>query len=81
MIKKFPDATITALESGDDFGKTAAKAYYLIVQCYIGLGDIQKAESYIPILENYPNTYVIKNSEKLSFAQLAKELITKYNLI
>ena len=81
MIEKYPDATITALESGDDFGKTAAKAYYLIVQCYIGLGDIQKAESYIPILENYPNTYVIKNSEKLSFAQLAKELITKYNLI
>ena len=78
MIKKFPDATITALESGDDFGKTAAKAYYLIVQCYIGLGDIQKAESYIPILENYPNTYVIKNSEKISFAQLAKDAINAF---
>jgi len=81
MIEKYPDATITALENGNEFGKTAAKAYYLIIQCYIGLGDIQKAESYIPMLENYTNTYVLQNSEKFSFAQLAKELITKYKLI
>ena len=81
MIEKFPNATITALENGNEFGKTSAKAYYLIVQCYIGLDDIQKAESYIPVLEKYTNTYVVINSEKFSFAQLAKELITKYNLI
>ncbi|MBT6936925.1 MAG: tetratricopeptide repeat protein [Candidatus Marinimicrobia bacterium] len=78
MIEKFPDATITALENGNDFGKTAAKAYYLVVQCYIGLGDIQKAESYIPILENYTNTYVMKDSEKFSFAQLAKDSIDTF---
>ena len=53
MIDKYPNATITVLEKGDEFGKTAAKAYYLIVQCYIGLDDIQKAESYIPILDQY----------------------------
>ncbi|MDP6396428.1 MAG: tetratricopeptide repeat protein [Candidatus Marinimicrobia bacterium] len=78
MIDKYPDATITALENGNEFGKTAAKAYYLIVQCNIGLGDIQKAESNIPILENFTNTYVVKNSEKFSFAQLAEEAIQKY---
>jgi len=78
MIEKYPEATITALESGNDFGKTAAKAYYLIVQCNIGLGDIQKAESNIPILENYTNTYVIKNSEQISFAQLAKDSIKTF---
>ena len=64
MIEKYPDATITALENGSEFGKTAAKAYYLIVQCWIGLGDIQKAETYIPKLEEYTNTYVVRNSEK-----------------
>lgn len=78
MIEKYPNATITALENGDEFGKTAAKAYYLIVQCYIGLGDIQKAESYIPILEKYTNTYVIKGSVKISFAQLAEESIETF---
>jgi tetratricopeptide (TPR) repeat protein len=82
MIEKYPDATITALESGNDFGKTTAKAYYLIVQCYIGLGDIQKAESYIPILKNYTNTYVVRDSKNYSFFQLAKNAINTYtNLI
>ena len=79
MIKKYPDATITALENGSEFGKTASKAYYLIVQCCIGLGDIQKAETYIPILEEYTNTYVVKDSEKYSFTQLAKDAIDTYN--
>ena len=79
MIEKYPDATITALENGSEFGKTAAKAYYLIVQCCIGLGDIQKAETYIPILEEYTNTYVVRNSEKYSFEQLAKDAINTYD--
>ena len=34
MVESYPDATITALENSNEFGKTAAKAYYLIVQCY-----------------------------------------------
>lgn len=79
MIQKYPDATITALENGNEFGKTAAKAYYLIVQCNIGLGDIKKAKSYIPILQNYTNTYVVKNSVKFSFAQIAKDTIESFN--
>jgi tetratricopeptide (TPR) repeat protein len=78
MIQKYPDGTITALENSNEFGKTAAKAYYLIVQCNIGLGDIQKAESYLPILKKYTNTYVLINSEKISFAQLAKDAINAF---
>ena len=78
MIEKYPDATITAIENGNEFGKTSAKAYYLIVQCYIGLGDIKKAESFIPILENYTDSYVMKDSEKSSFAMISKELIKTY---
>jgi len=81
MIEKYPDATITALENGNEFGKTAAKAYYLIVQCCIGLGDIQKAETYIPIFEEYTNTYVARDSEKYSFAQMAKDAIDTYKNI
>tara|TARA_B100000315_G_C14390208_1_gene501553 strand:+ start:209 stop:694 length:486 start_codon:yes stop_codon:yes gene_type:complete len=78
MIDKYPNATITALENGSEFGKTAAKAYYLIVQCCIGLDDIQKAETYIPIFEEYPKTYVIRDSEKYSFSELAKDAIDTY---
>jgi len=78
MIEKYPDSTITVLENSNEFGKTSAKAYYLIVQCCIGLGDIQKAESYIQILENYTNTYVLINSEKITFAQLSIESIETF---
>ena len=70
MIDIYPNATISALENESEFGKTAAKAYYLIVQCWIGLDDIQKAETYIPILERYTNTYVIRDTKKYSFLVL-----------
>ena len=46
-------ATISTLNDSNEYGKTAAKAYYLIVQCYIGLGDIEKAKTYIHALEDF----------------------------
>ena len=78
MIQKYSDATITALENSNEFGKTAAKGYYLILQCYIGLGDIKKAKTFIQILEKYPDTYVIKDSEKHSFSLIAKNALNTY---
>ena len=78
LIVRYPNATITALENGNEFGRTAAKAYYLIVQCYIGLGDVEKSKTYIPKLEEYTNTYVLRNSEKYFFAELAKDAIDMY---
>ena len=81
MIEKYPDATITALENENEFGKTAAKAHYLIVLCYIGLNDIQEAESYIPILKEYNDTYFIKDDQKITFAQLAADSIEKFKNI
>ena len=77
MIEKYPDATITALENANEFGKTVAKAYYLIVLCYIGLNDIQKAESFIPILKEYNDSYVIKNGQKVTFEEIADGSIKK----
>ena len=58
VIVLHPEATISVIGGGNEFGRTAGKAYYLIVQCYIGLGNIKKAESYIPILRNYPKTFL-----------------------
>ena len=81
MIEKYPDATITALENENEFGKTAAKAHYLIVLCYIGLNDIQEAESYIPILKEYNDTYFIKDDQKITFAELATDSIKKFKNI
>jgi len=81
MIQKYPDATITALENSNEFGKTAAKGYYLIFQCHIGLGNIEKAKSYLPILDKYPNTYVIKDSLKYSFRLIADNALETFEQI
>ena len=78
MIEKYPNGTISVLEGGNEFGKTAAKAYYLIIQCYIGLGNIQKAETYIPIIENYTDSYTINNLVNISFAKLANNAIETF---
>ena len=79
VIELHPEATISVIGGGNEFGRTAGKAYYLIVQCYIGLGDIKKAESYIPILRNYPKTYIKNEYGKITFDKLAGESIKTFN--
>lgn len=78
VIEIHPEATISVMGGGSEFGRTAGKAYYLIVQCYIGLGDVKKAESYIPILKNYPKTYIENEYGKITFAKLAEESIKTF---
>ena len=78
MIEIYPEATITALEGGDAYGKTAAKAYYLIVQCHIGLKDLLKAESILPLLAQFQDTYLLKNESKIYFVDLARQTIERY---
>ena len=78
LIQNYPEATISALNDGNGFGKTAAKGYYLIVQCYIGLGDIEKAKTYIPIIDTYTETYVETKDGKISFSELAEQAIQTY---
>jgi len=81
VIVLHPEATISVIGGGNEFGRTAGKAYYLIVQCYIGLGNIKKAESYIPILRNYPKKYIKNEYGKITFDKLAEESIkTFYNI-
>ena len=78
LIQHYPEATISALNDGNEYGKSAAKGYYLIVQCYIGLGDIEKAKTYIPIIDTYTETYVETKDGKISFSELAEQPIQTY---
>jgi|TARA_B110000967_G_C18883043_1_gene562229 tetratricopeptide (TPR) repeat protein len=78
VIQLYPDATISTLNDSNEYGKTAAKAYYLIVQCYIGLGDIEKAKTYIPIIDGYNGTYVVTEDGNSSFSELAEKAIQLY---
>ena len=78
MIEKFPHSTISALESNSEFGKTAAKGYYLIIQCYIGLDDIDKAKSFLEKIKSFDSSYVIINQEKITFYELSINAINSY---
>ena len=81
LIQHYPEATISALNDSNEYGKTAAKAYYLIVQCYIGLGDIEKAKTYIPIIDGYSDSYVVTKDGNSSFSELAEQAIQTYTSI
>ncbi len=81
LIGKYPNGTITALDNTREFGKTAAKAYYLIVNCYIGLGQIDKAKETLSKLGQYTDSYVEKDGKKITFDEMAKKSIEVYKSI
>lgn len=81
-IARYPEATIHHYDHGNEFGRTAAKCHYSIVNCYLGLGDIEKAQAELPKLESYTDSYVITPiGQQISFRQLAESAIKTYSEI
>ena len=78
-INHYPDSTISILEGGNEFGRTAAKAYYGIVNCYLAMGNKEKAESILDYLDEYDDSYVIANNNNITFKDLSLEVINKFN--
>ena len=79
VINYYPESTISILEGGHEFGRTAAKAYYGIVNCYLANGNISKAESFVDYLDAYDDSYVtLDNDNKTSYKKLSKDLINNF---
>lgn len=77
VITNYPDATISVLDNGNEFGKTAAKCHYGCFQCYLLLNEKENAEAEIIKLKSFnQSTYIIVNNKKISFEKLA---ITMFN--
>ena len=71
-IFEFPDGTISVLTGGNEYGRTAAKCFYAIMNCYLALGEINDAKIVLNSLANYPDSYVLKeNDDKITFEKLA----------
>ena len=81
MIEKYPESTISALEGANEFGTTAAKGYYLFIQCYIGLSDVDKAKSYLENVKAFDSSYIMQGEEKLTFYDLSINAIDTYSKI
>lgn len=82
VITNYPDANISALDKGNEFGKTAAKAYYALLNCHLLSNNLVEAEIVLNLLKAYnENTYVIVESKKLTYEDLAKHSIAKFKEI
>lgn len=77
VIDSYPDSTISILEGGNEFGKTAAKSYFAIVNCYMAQGDNDSAFLTLKKLKNkeFNDSYIIKDDRKISFYELAKQTL------
>jgi len=79
LIIDYPDATITILGAGNEFGRTAAKAYLLMINCYLALGNLRNTREILTLMEPYTDSYVMNNGERVTYHELAKRTIDLYN--
>lgn len=79
VIHQYPDATISILDGGNEFGKTAAKCHYATMNCFIGMGRMDLALDILNALDDYPDSYVVIDSgEKKTFKELAQKALNIY---
>lgn len=79
VIANYPDAIITDLESDKEFGKTAAKAYYGMLNCHLASDNLEEAEKIVHLLKSYnENSYVVIEGKKTTYENLANQSILKY---
>ena len=78
VIHNYPDGTISILDGGNEFGKTAAKCHYAIVNCYLAMANIEKAKENVLLSKNFPDSYVLVDEIKKSFSDLAESAMTTY---
>ncbi|MGC6419721.1 MAG: tetratricopeptide repeat protein [Chitinophagales bacterium] len=78
VITQHPCATISILDGGNEFGKTAAKCYYAILNCFLGMGKLNEAMEIVSSLDEYNETYIVINDKKNSYKELAVRAIELY---
>jgi len=78
VILDYPDATISVLDGGNEFGKTAAKCHYAIVNCYLALNKLDKAKKELDKLKRYTASYMLVEEKKITFYEFTERAIKVY---
>lgn len=79
VISNYPDATISILEGGNEYGQTAAKCYLGIINCSLGMGNLEYAQSILEELKEFSDSFIIlSNGEKKFFHSFGKKAIEGY---
>jgi len=80
VMKEFPYAKITEHTGKNEFGYTAAKSLFAIINCHLGMGNPDLAVKTYEEFDKYPHSYVIDESgNKQTFKELAKQALKVYN--
>lgn len=79
IIEEHPEGLISVLDGGNEFGKTAAKSWFGILNCHLANGRVHDAQVAVQELERFPDSVVINNNnEKLTFHSLAQRALKTY---
>ncbi|MDN3582836.1 tetratricopeptide repeat protein [Mucilaginibacter flavus] len=79
IIEQYPEATIYHDEGTNEFGRTAAKAHYSIINCYLGLNQVNQARTELAALKHYDDAYVLTGmNQKISYLDLAQKAIETF---
>jgi len=79
VIHQYPEGTISILDGGNEFGKTAAKCHYATMNCFLGMGRLDLALDILNSLDDFPDSYVVVDSgEKITFKDLAENALNIY---
>ena len=79
VIHQYPNATISILDGGNEFGKTAAKCHYSTMNCFLGMGRLDLASDILNALDDFPDSYLLVDSgEKRTFKELAQRALNIY---
>jgi outer membrane protein assembly factor BamD (BamD/ComL family) len=82
VINDYPAADIYTYGNYREYGKTAAKCHYAIINCYLGLGQTENAAGELQRLAAYPDAYTESNlGEKITFYELAQKALLHYNAL
>jgi tetratricopeptide (TPR) repeat protein len=79
LIQNYPDATIYQDDDTREFGRTAAKAHYSIINCYLGLNNVEKAKAELALLSDFGDAYVFSAmNETISYKDLGMTAIQTF---
>lgn len=78
VIHQYPEATISILDGGNEFGRTAAKCHYATMNCFLGMGRLDLALDLLNDLDEFSDTYVLIDGQKKTFKNIATKAIEVY---
>ena len=77
VLEDYPHGTISVLGAEDEYGLTASKTRYAMINCLCSLNKVPEAKEIYAELKNDQDSHVIQLGKKITFASLGKALLTR----